>query len=421
MLEVRDLSVSVKGREILRGVSLDLYEGEVLLVAGRSGSGKTTLLRAIAGVAQELYGMEVRGEVKILSEKLQSSRQIAKYVAYIPQEPWFTLSTPYTVYELTFYTSKPLDEVLEVLKELGVEDKLYEATTNLSAGEIQRIALAEAVLSRKRLVLIDEITSYLDPVSRMRSIDVVAKLAREGFAIVVVDHDVGRWRRVVSKVLYLEKGRAEVYSDPLETPIYRELEDLMRSRIATELRQGRRVIVARDLWYRYPDAEDYVLRGINLDVGEGEVLWIQGSSGCGKSTLLKVLAGILKPSRGYVERPRGVQLVPENPLLYLSAPTPREELGNNLEIAQSLGLEDCLDTPILMLSSGERRRLAIASAYLRQPKALLIDEPTVGLDPWNARRVLTLIARLASRGCSVVVASHGEELGLVASSITRLG
>ena len=164
-----------------------------------------------------------------------------------------------------------------------------------------------------------------------------------------------------------------------------------------------------------------MLRGINLDVGEGEVLWIRGSSGCGKSTLLKVLAGILKPSRGYVERPRGVQLVPENPLLYLSAPTPREELGNNLEIARSLGLEDCLDTPILMLSSGERRRLAIASAYLRQPKALLIDEPTVGLDPWNARRVLTLIAKLASRGCSVVVASHGEELGLVASSITRLG
>ncbi len=421
VLELRRLSVASEDRRILDDITLDLYEGEVLLVAGRSGSGKTTLLRTIAGIAGELLGLRVEGFVRVCGEKPLKPENVAKHVFYVPQEPWFSISCPYPVYELLSYTSRTLEEVSKALRELGVEHKLWDSSTNLSAGEAQRVALAEAMLSEKKLVLVDEVTSYLDPESRRKAINAVRKLAEQGTAVIVVDHDVARWRGIASRVLYLENGRAKLFDDPLETPIYAELEKLKRSRIELDTASGARVLEARSLWYRYPDGEDFVLKGIDLEVRQGEILWIRGASGCGKSTLLKILAGILAPSRGWVERPRATQLVPENPLLYLSAPTPREELGDRVDLARSLGLEECLDTPILMLSSGERRRLAIASAYMREPRLLLIDEPTIGLDPWNARRVLELLAELARRGSGIAVASHGEELSVVATSILEVG
>ncbi len=420
MLELRRLSVASEGRRILDGVSLDLYEGEILLVAGRSGSGKTTLLRAVAGIAEELLRLRVEGHIQVCNVKPLRPENIARYVFYVPQEPWFSISCPYPVYELLSYTSRTLEEASEALRELGVEHKLWDSSTNLSAGEAQRIALAEAMLSEKKLVLVDEVTSYLDPESRKKAINAVRKLAEQGIAVIIVDHDVAQWRGIASKVLYLENGRARLFDDPTETPIYAELEKLKRSKIELDTASGARVLEARNLWYRYPDGEDFVLKGIDLEVRQGEILWIRGASGCGKSTLLKILAGILRPSRGWVKRPKGTQLVPENPLLYISAPTPREELSDRDDLARSLGLEECLDTPILMLSSGERRRLAIASAYMREPRLLLIDEPTIGLDPWNARRVLEFLAKLARKGSGIVVASHGEELSIVATSILRV-
>jgi energy-coupling factor transport system ATP-binding protein len=85
-----------------------------------------------------------------------------------------------------------------------------------------------------------------------------------------------------------------------------------------------------------------------------------------------------------------------------------------------VGLEGRFDTPILRLSSGERRRLALASAYMRSPSLLLVDEPTVGLDPWNAARILELLVELASKGAGVVVATHSPGVGGIASKVVEV-
>jgi len=147
---------------------------------------------------------------------------------------------------------------------------------------------------------------------------------------------------------------------------------------------------------------------------------IRGASGRGKTTLLKVLAGIYRASRGFVKARAKPQLVPENPLLYISSPTPREELGGDEGLARVAGLANRLDTPIAFLSGGERRRLAIASAYRRSPELLLLDEPSVGLDPWSALSVAKLVSHLARSGSAVVIATHDPYLRFLGTRVVEL-
>ncbi len=404
----------------MKNLSLDISLGEVLLVVGRSGSGKTTFLRCLAGVAH-LYNLRIEGSIRVCGYEPDPSK-IARFVTYVPQEPWASIACPYPFTELLSFTQASMKDIEIVAKELGIYDKLFDSSTNLSAGEIQRICVAEALLSKKKLVLLDEVSAYLDSENRRRIAKLVDELRKSGSTVVVVDHDLELWRGIVDRVLYLDGGEAIVLNSVDETPIYEEIRRLYKFEMFRRYtKSGEIVLEARDVWYRYPDSDRFVVSGFTADAVEGEILWIRGGSGRGKSTILKLLAGIYRPSRGYVRRyVEKLQLVPENPFLYLSNPTPREELGSRIDLARELDLIDVLDTPIALLSSGERRRLAIASAYARASRLLLVDEPCIGLDPWNARRVLNVLDTLRSRGCTIIVASHSRYLELVADRIVEV-
>ena len=426
-LEVRELSVYSSTKRIIDKISFSLERGEVALITGRSGAGKTTLLRSLVGVAKELYKLDVNGSVTVYGEKIRNSLEASKYFYYVVQEPWYSISSPYPILDIISKADTDINTVEDLAKRLGIHHKLFDSTTNLSAGEAQRVALLEALVSNKKVVLVDEITSYLDKESKQRVVDAIKMLSECGITAVVVDHDVTIWRSIVDKVIYIDNGKAQIFYDVTETPVYQALKDLENE--LTSLRNScnrldksdEKVLEASDVWFKYPDSNSFVLRGVDVDVYRGEIVWLRGGSGKGKSTLLKILAGILKPSRGYVKRYYdSVQLVPENPLHYISNPTVCEELNWRRDVAELAGLENSFNTPIAFLSSGERRRLAIASAYIRAPTILLIDEPTIGLDPWNAQRVLKLLIDLRSRGTAIVVASHGEELQYISSRVVEV-
>jgi ATPase components of various ABC-type transport systems, contain duplicated ATPase len=426
-LEVKNLSVYANSQTILRGITFSLEKGERLLVVGRSGSGKTTLLRSLTGIAQEIFRLSVFGSVSVYGEKVLNSVEASKHFFYVPQEPWYSIATPYPVLELLFDNrcNMCLKSIESFARKLGVYEKLYEASTDLSAGEVQRLALLQALAVKSHTVLIDEITSYLDSEARRNVVEAVKIISEQGVAVVVVDHDIELWRGSVDKVLYIESGVGKLYEDPMDTPMALDLKrlrnELKNSKHVVESSRGTPVLVAEGVWFKYPDAADYILKDVYVTIHPHEVTWIRGGSGKGKSTLLKVLAGVLKPSRGWVKRfIKEVQLVSENPLHYISNPTVGEELQWDTSLAMLIGLESKLDTPITLLSSGERRRLAIASAFRKQPKLLLIDEPTVGLDPWNAIAVVKLLSLLQSRGSAIVVASHGEEFECIASRIVEV-
>ena len=176
-----------------------------------------------------------------------------------------------------------------------------------------------------------------------------------------------------------------------------------------------------------------VLEALSLEGRRGEVIAVTGRNGSGKTTLLRVLAGLLKPWAGTVERPGGrTAYLPQDPAALLHQPTVREEVQLTLrrtagredaaELLRELGLAELGGRYPRDLSGGERQRAAIAAVIAGPPELALLDEPTRGMDGAARRSLVAAIDRLAAAGAAVVLATHDEELaGTVADRVVNLG
>lgn len=403
-----------EGFELL-DVNFELREGEVLLVTGKSGSGKTTLLRAITGTIWAIGGF-VEGKIVVGNKDINEWKpsELYKVIEYVPQEPWYAI-LGHTVYAEVCYalalngvSCKDLD-----FSYLGMSKLINRLTYTLSAGESQRVLWLEAVRRGARLLILDEPLVYLDQEARVIVKKFVENTLERGLSVVVVDHDPFQWEFLDPKLLYLENGRVKYYGAWSR--------EVLGKNTTLRVRRGgvkRGVFVKyENTWFKYPGG-DYVVKGFTGTIERGSLTCFIGPNGAGKSTLLKLGAGVLKPSKGTVERHGYATYIPENPLLYFTAPTPLEELllsakgdeNRVLDVAERLNLKHVLEKPLAKLSSGERRRIAIASAYLAGFEGYFIDEPTSGLDRESAIAVLETLTSLLEEGKSVVVATHDERV-----------
>lgn len=199
--------------------------------------------------------------------------------------------------------------------------------------------------------------------------------------------------------------------------------------------EHRRVLIeARGLGYRYPGGDAEAVRGIDLAVREGEYVGLIGQNGAGKSTLARLLAGLLRPQRGGVtldghsvfELPRSeavarIGYVFQNPDLQFFSKTCFEEVAFGLRLRklpeseverratlalEQLGIVAYRDEHPHFLSRGQRRRVTIASVLALEPRVIVLDEPTTGLDTGTAARLLDVIDTLRERGHSIVMLTH---------------
>jgi len=190
--------------------------------------------------------------------------------------------------------------------------------------------------------------------------------------------------------------------------------------------------VLRDVWFKYLPEQDYVLRSINIVVHEAELVAIVGPNGSGKTTLAKIIMGLARPSKGTVrlfgrdikewswnELAKLIGYVPQNPKHIFCNVTVRDELKSTLEslgmktsdediakLLEEVGLEEYLDKNPFKLSWGEQKRLAIAIAIARNPKLLIVDEPTIGLDYCCKEKIASILNSLKSSIGSVIVITH---------------
>ena len=161
------------------------------------------------------------------------------------------------------------------------------------------------------------------------------------------------------------------------------------------------------------------LRGIDLSVAAGELLAVIGPNGAGKTTLLSILAGVTGPDRGEVRLPGGaVGWVPqqaalyrrltveENLLLFARLEGDEDPHGSAEEMLELTGLSDRRREPVARLSGGNQQRVNIAIGLLSRPVALLLDEPSVGLDPRQRARLWEFVGTLAGGGTTVVFSTH---------------
>ena len=211
-IHVKELKKSFKQLEVLKGVSVDVYEGEVVVVIGPSGSGKSTFLRCL-NCLEESSGGEIRIDGVDITDKKTDINKVREHVGMVFQH--FNLFNNMNV--LRNLMLAPVDvkkqdkatarqEALAMLARVGLSDKANVYPHQLSGGQKQRVAIARALCMKPDIMLFDEPTSALDPEMVGEVLDVMKHLANDGMTMVIVTHEMGFAREVGDRVLFMDGG-----------------------------------------------------------------------------------------------------------------------------------------------------------------------------------------------------------------------
>jgi ABC-type polar amino acid transport system ATPase subunit len=198
--------------EALRGASLEVQKGEVVLVIGPSGSGKSTLLRCVNRL-EHLNGGQIWIDEELVSDPRVDVRHIREEVGMVFQSfnlfPHLNALANITIGP-QIVKKMPKQEAqavgLALLERVGLADKVKSYPDQLSGGQQQRVAIARALAMNPKVMLFDEPTSALDPEMIKEVLDVMVQLAREGMTMLVVSHEMGFARAAAHKVVFMDNG-----------------------------------------------------------------------------------------------------------------------------------------------------------------------------------------------------------------------
>ncbi|MDD1683298.1 MAG: energy-coupling factor transporter ATPase [Methanoregula sp.] len=452
MIELKNVSYTYPNtvQPALHQITLSLEKGRCIMVTGPSGAGKTSLCLAASGILHHEYGGKKEGSVVIDGKDVtdySSLSDLAQNVGVVFDDPEA---------QMIFTTVE--EEILSALEHRGLSAAVIEErlagimkTTyleeikdrsphNLSGGQKQRVALAATLALGNDVLILDEPTSELDEHATKRIADILMDLKEQGKTILLIEHKFSHFRKMVDTLIIIENGRITsgdvpdaVLSDDrvrgMVLPDFSMVKKNARGVITSEP-----VISVQNLSYRYGVVQ--ALSGISLTIRKGEFVAIAGENGSGKTTLVKHFNRLLSPTTGDVivngkntkecsiaALASDVGLVFQNPDHMFFADTVREEIAygvKNIGIEngdavidaalRDAGLTESADLYPRWLSRGERQRLGIACVVAMQPSVIVLDEPTTGLDGYEALLVIDLLKKLQEKGHTIIIITHNREI-----------
>ncbi|EYC51427.1 ABC transporter ATP-binding protein [Hylemonella gracilis str. Niagara R] len=433
---------------VLHGVSFELAAGRLVGLLGENGAGKSTLMKILCGYETlSAGGFEVDGAAR----HFKSSRDAEDAgIVLIHQE--FNLADDLTVSQNIFLGREPrrgllLDEAhmrgvtREVLQQVGLEVDPETRVRDLMVAEKQLVEIAKALARQARLLVMDEPTATLTPTEAQRLFEVIARLRGQGVTIVYISHKLDEVERVSDEIVVMRDGRFVAHG-PTAEHSRQQMANLMVGRELSDMFPPRKPPPPAEplLSARHLSVPGWA-RDVSFDVRPGEILGFAGLVGAGRTELFEALLGLRPVSAGEVRL--GGQVVRfRNPreaaragMTYLSEDRKGRGLHTRMSLQENLTLMDLdrharpwldpqserralaqavtdfgirartLDAAAGSLSGGNQQKLAMAKVLQPDPRVVVLDEPTRGVDVGAKRDIYFLVQRLAAEGRAVVVIS----------------
>lgn len=482
LLEVKDLNVKFVTEDGLvnavNGVNFTLNQGETLALVGESGSGKSVTSMSIMRLLPKNITRYDKGSsivfdgisiLEVSEKELQSLR--GKRIGMIFQEPMTSLN-PYltigtqlieaaTTHNPNISQAQASSQAVELLTKVGIREpqrRLKQYPHEFSGGQLQRIMIAMALTNKPDLLIADEPTTALDVTIQAEILDLLRALQAEmGMAIIFITHDLGLAEHYSDKVCVMRHGQIvergdikEVFNNPSHdytvelinsTPKGMKEPVADDAKVLLDVQDVKVKFVLESNFFGKPTKIFEAVKGISIQVKEGETLGIVGESGSGKSTLGKAIMQMLpyagkisfdgkdldklsKAEQKSLKAKR--QIVFQDPYGSLS---PRLTVGDIIaepltvhephlskeeRTKRVLAMLDEVAMPHSTLnryphefSGGQRQRIAIARAMILNPKFVLLDEPTSALDRSVQVKVVELLRNLQKKyGLTYLFISH---------------
>ncbi len=457
MLEIKNLSVKYAEAEAesLHKFSLSVKKGECVLLTGASGCGKTTVTRCLNGLIPNFYSSEMQGEIFINGREIStlSMKEIASLTGSVFQDPrsqFFTLDVDseiaFPCENLGLAQAEIQERVLSATRLTNITHLLGKKVTELSSGQKQSVAIASACALRPKILVLDEPSANLDREATERLKRILLNLKNTGTTILIAEHKIYWLAGLCDRMIYLDNGRKRMELSSEEfcrmktdesrnlglrcVSFYRKEMEKMTSLDFIEKIKGQQIS------FHY-HKEFPIFDELDFSLPSGEVIGIVGENGIGKSTLARLCVGLEQPQRGdilfngkkcskkdriqksyYVMQDVDYQLFSDSVLgeLILGNEDDKKTNETAIQILDRLGILSYKDRHPGSLSGGEKQRVTIAVALMKNAEILLFDEPTSGLDGRNMLRVSDLLKDLAKQGKTVLVISHDAELLLETSA-----
>jgi len=410
----------------LAPTTLAVEAGQRLLVSGASGCGKSTLARCLAGLIPHLYHGALGGRVDLDGLETAGTPlwQLAEHAGMVLQNPATQMLAATVEEEIVFglenlglAPEEVRRRVEETLAHFGLEPLRARRPYLLSGGEQQKVALAAIMARRPPVLVLDEPLSMLDSTAALALVGDLCGPALAETAIVVCEHR-AEYLAGIPGLCRLEMagpggGAEERPAPPFEdtaAPFALHVEGLT-------VRLGARA----------------VLDGLSFAARGGEVVAVVGRNGVGKTTLLRALAGLARfqgriavggefPELGMVLQNAELQLFNPTVRQEILYRLPRPDMGLYAWLRDILGLAPYEETPPLLLSDGEKKRVALATVLMRRPRhGVLLDEPALGQDGAHKAMLVRLARALAAAGKLVVLTTHDLTLAVRADRLLLLG
>lgn len=459
LVRATGIAKSYGGAQALKGVSLEIAPGEVLGLVGANGAGKSTLIKVLAGLVQPDAGqVEVDGQPVALHSPHAAAdlgmNFIHQELAFIPGMTVLEnimLGIPKKSRFGMIDWAAIEQDVHPIAERVGITAPLGANVKGLSTAENWLVNICRALVRKARLIVMDEPTASLSGSESEKLFAIVEDLAASGVAVLYVSHRLDEIERLCNRVTVFRDGQSVADISRADMTRERLVEAIVGGAVERLGAKNPAVLTGKVALRVSELARAPMVNGVSFDLHEGEVLGIGGLVGAGRSELARLIYGADKPDQGRMEL-QGAAYAPKSPTAAVKAGlgfVPEERRADGLVLSKSVAFNaqlsnlsnivvspvfpfidygkrdsavadivrdlsiktESIDTPVGRLSGGNQQKVVIGRWLLRQPKVLILDEPTRGVDIGARAEIHHLVRELARQGMAVIViSSEPDEL-----------